>query len=191
MVISLEGPRAVGKSRLTSRIKHSDENILVYEGFYIQNTPKIFYNEIDFCENQKKYIEQKIEQYDKLDKYKDYLIVRGVEGILQYTLIYPKVYGFNWNVEEKLNCEIEELKKRRSDKILYLDANIINLINRNSNDKKKVRQNYEKYISLWHRKLKKCFLDYENLYLLDTDNMTPYEVYMYTLGLFKEGLNGA
>lgn len=189
MVISLEGPRAVGKSKLTNSIKHSDVNILVHEGFYIPNTPKIFYNELDFCENQKKYIEQKIEQYDKLDKYTNHLIVRGVEGILQYTLIYPKVYGFDWNVEEKLDCEIKELKKRSSDKILYLNATIENLINRNSNDRKKVRQNYEKYLSLWYSVLKDCFLEYQNLCLLDTDNMTTDEVYIYTLGLFKEGLN--
>lgn len=184
MIVTLEGPRAVGKTTLTDRFIKERNDIIVIEGFYIENTPKTINDEEYFYENQRKYITQKIQQMDSLDENSNYLIVRGPEGIDEYTLTYPKIYGFTWPVEEVLKKELEELRKRRSDLVLYLDADKNILKQRCLNDKVKIRTNYDDYLNLWYEKMRSSFSKYPNVKLLDTSAMSKNEVYKYVAGIF-------
>ncbi len=186
MIIALEGPRSVGKTTLINKINKANLDIITHEGFYIKDTPKIITSEMEFYENQKIYINQKINQYIDM-KYKgNHLVVRGIENILEYTLNYPLIHGYEWDVQKNMKNEIEAMSTFKSDKILYLDASKDVLIERNSNDKIRNRENLTEWIELWSEKMKSVFLEYSYTQFIDTDRIAPEEVLSCIIKLFDE-----
>lgn len=182
MMIALEGPKAVGKSTLTAGL--DGNGIVVMEGFSL--APLQEPDEDTFCQNQALYIRQKIEQLRSLREATDYLIVRGPENILHYTLYYPLIKHKKWNVQEKLQDEIAELRQFKSDRILYLNASQECLLERAHLDPKKQRVALTQWLNDWYEPLYRYFSRIPYSFILNTECMTPDEVKAFTISLFTE-----
>ena len=117
----LEGSRAVGKTTLLNNIQKIDSSIKIFHGYKCHK--KTFSTNIveGFCANQMIYIQQKLEQYEHVNKTDINLITRGTEDIIFYTLYYPEIMGYDWDVELRLSRWISQLKSKKSDLIIYLD----------------------------------------------------------------------
>jgi predicted ATPase len=106
---------AAGKTTLAKRLEKRLKDVLfVYENPYpiVEKRKKQdldMYREKDFILNQKWFIEAEIERFHKLPEGR-VIFDRGPEDVEFYTLYLPKAIGQDWNVEEQLKDELQELR---------------------------------------------------------------------------------
>lgn len=185
MIIALEGARAVGKTTLLNNIRKVDNSIKVFHGYkYCGRNFEL--NSVEgFCANQMIYIRQKLEQYATVNDAETNLITRGTEDIIFYTLNYPRIMGYDWNVELRLDAWISRLKAKRSDVIIYLDAPAEIILERNDNDTRN-RSDLENWLTLWQDEMRHWFSSYDNCVFIDTSKLIAAEVADEVLELIKK-----
>lgn len=129
------------------------------------------------------FIESEIKRYNNLPNGK-VIFDRGPEDIEFYTLHFPIVNGFDWDIEQQLKDELKELRMCRSDFILYLDASEETLRHRKENDINRERGSFIENLKLY--KYEKDWFKQFNTKVIDVNNKTPEQLLGWTLNFLNE-----
>ncbi len=179
-VLSIMGGMAVGKTTLLKQIEQRMDQVEVsFEDISVVNSivksRKLDkYNQSDFVEIQKLFIEAEIERYEKMLKQSHRSVIifdLGAKEIEFYTKFFPKSIGCEWNVCEILQNELSELCKCYYNGILYLDASDETLRKRMSSDKSRKRGFFEHYLESLHPYKKTWIKNITNITIINTDNL--------------------
>ena len=152
MILSLQGCMAVGK---TTAVRYLQENAPYVNISYEINTDvveevkgrKLVKNVYaDYLEIQKSWLNKEVVRYNKAKDFKCSIMDFGAEEIEFYTLNYPKTIGKDWDVENALKKELEEVRKCMPTRILFLDASNEVLLKHKENDTTRSRNFFEHHI---------------------------------------------
>lgn len=182
MILSLQGCMAVGK---TTAVRYLQENAPyvnisyeinkdVVEEIKQRNLDKNIYE--DYLEIQKLWLRKEVVRYNKAKAFKCSIMDFGAEEIEFYTLNYPKSIGENWNVENALKKELEEVRKCMPTRILFLDASNEVLLRHKENDSTRSRNFFEHHLKYLLPLKRDWFIGKENVDVLNVDNLTAKEV---------------
>lgn len=180
---------AGGKTTLTKRLEEQIDNVyFTYENPYpIVRKSKSqgldIYTEDGFVQNQRLFIETEIKRFNYLPNRK-VIFDRGPEDIEFYTLYFPMANGFKWDIEQLLKDELQELRRCRSDIILYLDASKETLNKRKQSDLSRRRSSFDKNIKLYQ--FEKNWFEQFKTKFVDVNNKTPEQLEKWTLNFLKE-----
>ena len=141
MILSLQGCMAVGK---TTAVRYLQENAPYVNISYEINTDII--DEVkrrqldknkyeDYLQIQKLWLEKEIVRYNKAKDFNCSIMDFGAEEIEFYTLNYPITIGQEWEIENALHEELEQVRKCMPTRILFLDASSEVLLRHKENDK--------------------------------------------------------
>lgn len=178
-IISIQGGMAGGKTTLAKRLENQLKNFQVlYENPYPivhnRNNLKLDLHTLEgFIKNQQLFIEAEIKRFNHF--YNENIIFdRGPEDIEFYTLFFPIANGYSWDIEYYLKDELNQLRKCRSDLIIYLDAEFETLERRKQNDLSKRRSSFDQNMKLY--KYEKIWYKQFNTKIIDVNEKTPDEV---------------
>ena len=182
MILSLQGCMAVGK---TTAVRYLQENAPYVNISYEINTDVV--EEVkgrkldknvyaDYLEIQKLWLNKEVVRYNKAKDFKCSIMDFGAEEIEFYTLNYPKTIGEDWNVENALKKELEEVRKCMPTRILFLDASNEVLLKHKENDTTRSRNFFEHHIKYLLPLKRNWFIGKENVDVLNVDNLTAKEV---------------
>ena len=182
MILSLQGCMAVGK---TTAVRYLQENAPYVNISYEINTDVI--EEVkgrkldknvyaDYLEIQKLWLNKEVVRYNKAKDFKCSIMDFGAEEIEFYTLNYPKTIGEDWDVENALKKELEEVRKCMPTRILFLDASNEVLLKHKENDTTRSRNFFDHHIKYLLPLKRNWFIGKENVDVLNVDNLTAKEV---------------
>ncbi len=182
MILSLQGCMAVGK---TTAVRYLQENAPYVNISYETNTDII--EEVrrrrldknvyeDYLEIQKLWLNKEVARYNKVKDFKCSIMDFGAEEIEFYTLNYPKTIGQNWDVENDLKKELEQVRECMPTRILFLDASSEVLLRRKENDATRSRNFFEHHLKYMLPLKRNWFIGKENVDVLNVDDLTPEEV---------------
>ena len=141
MVLSLQGCMAVGKTTAVQYLRDNapyvnisyENNADVIDEIKQRQLDKNIYE--DYLEIQKLWLSKEVVRYHKAKDFECSIMDFGAEEIEFYTLNYPKTIGQNWNIENALKKELEQIRECMPTRILFLDASTEVLVRRKENDK--------------------------------------------------------
>ena len=182
MILSLQGCMAVGK---TTAVRYLQENAPYVNISYEINTDVV--EEVkgrkldknvyaDYLEIQKLWLNKEVVRYNKAKDFKCSIMDFGAEEIEFYTLNYPKTIGEDWDVENALKKELEEVRKCMPARILFLDASNEVLLKHKENDTTRSRNFFDHHIKYLLPLKRNWFIGKENVDVLNVDNLTAKEV---------------
>ena len=182
MILSLQGCMAVGK---TTAVRYLQENAPYVNISYEINTDVV--EEVkgrkldknvyaDYLEIQKLWLNKEVVRYNKAKDFKCSIMDFGSEEIEFYTLNYPKTIGKDWDVENALKKELEEVRKCMPTRILFLDASNEVLLKHKENDTTRSRNFFDHHIKYLLPLKRNWFIGKENVDVLNVDNLTAKEV---------------
>lgn len=182
MILSLQGCMAVGK---TTAVRYLQENAPYVNISYEINTDVV--EEVkcrkldknvyaDYLEIQKLWLNKEVVRYNKAKDFKCSIMDFGAEEIEFYTLNYPKTIGKDWDVENALKKELEEVRKCMPTRILFLDASNEVLLKHKENDTTRSRNFFDHHIKYLLPLKRSWFIGKENVDVLNVDNLTAKEV---------------
>ena len=182
MILSLQGCMAVGK---TTAVRYLQENAPyvnisyeinadVVEEVKCRKLDKNVY--ADYLEIQKLWLNKEVVRYNKAKDFKCSIMDFGAEEIEFYTLNYPKTIGKDWDVENALKKELEEVRKCMPTRILFLDASNEVLLKHKENDTTRSRNFFDHHIKYLLPLKRNWFIGKENVDVLNVDNLTAKEV---------------
>ena len=190
IIFSLSGSKAVGKTTLINGLKKTLPDLKIREGFRQTDIGLHLDIEEEFYANQRWYINREIKEYIEFkDKDNTVLLLRGPEDIEFYTLYYPIINGERWDVEANLSHELGELRKCKSDHIIYLDAPIDVIMKRKNFDKTKSRNNMANWISKWQPHLEQYMKSINYTKIINTVDLTAEDVLKKVTRWMKEKIN--
>ena len=128
MILSLQGCMAVGKTTAVRYLQEhapyihvsAEDTRAVIEEVRRRKLDKNCYP--DYLEIQKLWLKNEVTRYQKAVRYPCSVMDFGAEEIEFYTLNYPKSIGADWEVENALKPELEDVRACLPDRILFLDA---------------------------------------------------------------------
>ena len=181
MILSLQGCMAAGK---TTAVRYLQEH--VPEIYISYEDPSAVIEEIkrrglkqscyeDYLEIQKLWIRHEILRYEKAKDYPCSIMDFGAEEIEFFTLHYPKTIGQQWEIEEALSTELEQLRRCLPARILFLDASEEVLRSRKENDPTRSRNSFEHHLTHLLPLKRQWFLGKENVDVLNTDHLSAEE----------------
>ena len=182
MILSLQGCMAVGK---TTAVRYLQENAPYVNISYEINTDVV--EEVkcrkldknvyaDYLEIQKLWLNKEVVRYNKAKDFKCSIMDFGAEEIEFYTLNYPKTIGKDWDVENALKKELEEVRKCMPTRILFLDASNEVLLKHKENDTTRSRNFFDHHIKYLLPLKRSWFIGKENVDVLNVDSLTAKEV---------------
>ena len=182
MVLSLQGCMAVGK---TTAVRYLQENAPYINISYEINTDIV--QEVrrrnldkntyrDYLEIQKLWLKKEVVRYAKAIQYPCSVMDFGAEEIEFYTINYPKSIGADWEIENVLKKELDEVRQCMPDRILFLDASDEVLRMHKQNDSTRSRNFFEHHLTNMMPLKRKWFLGKENVDLLMVDDLSAEEV---------------
>ena len=126
MILSLQGCMAVGK---TTAVRYLQENASYVNISYEINTDII--DEVkrrqldknkyeDYLQIQKLWLKKEVVRYNKAKDFNCSIMDFGAEEIEFYTLNYPITIGQEWEIENALHEELEQVRKCMPTRILFL-----------------------------------------------------------------------
>ncbi|MEM5015539.1 AAA family ATPase [Metabacillus indicus] len=188
-VLSIQGGMAGGKTTLAKKLETIMSDVFFsYENPY-PNLVKRKNMNLDistregFVENQRIFIASEIERFHHLPDGK-VIFDRGPEDIEFYTLHFPLANGYDWDVENDLQHELQELRRCRSDYILYLDANEETLRRRKQSDKTRGRSSFEQNMKIIG--FEKEWFSQFNTKVVDVNQLTPHQLEKITIKFLEE-----
>lgn len=187
--LSIQGGMACGKTTLTKMLEKVLSNVyFIHENPYpiVEKRKKQnidIYTQNGFVENQRMFIEAEIKRYNNLPNGK-IIFDRGPEDIEFYTLHFPLANGLHWDIENLLKDELKELRRCRSDFILYLDAREETLLKRIQNDVSRRRNSFYNNIKL--HKFEKEWFNHFNTTIADVNNISSEQLVNWTLHFLKQ-----
>ncbi len=182
IVLSLQGCMAAGKTTAVKYIQRSapyvnisyELNTNVIEQVKARGLNKNIFE--DYIEIQKLWISKEIERYKLAKRFNCSVMDFGAEEIEFYTLNYPKTIGADWDVKEKLHCELQQLKKCMPDRILFLDASEQILRKHKESDQSRSRMFFEYHLQYLLPLKKSWFIGMSNVDVLEVDDLSKEQV---------------
>ena len=181
MVLSLQGCMAVGKTTAVQYLRENapyvnisyENNADVIDEIKQRQLDKNIYE--DYLEIQKLWLSKEVVRYHKAKDFECSIMDFGAEEIEFYTLNYPKTIGQNWNIENALKKELEQIRECMPTRILFLDASTEVLVRRKENDKSRSRNFFEHHLKYLLPLKRNWFLGKENVDVLNVDNLNADE----------------
>lgn len=178
IILSLQGCMAVGKTTAVRYIRNNapyvnisyEVNNDIIEQVKSRKLDKNIFE--DYVEIQKLWIQNEIIRWEKAQKFPCSIMDFGAEEIEFYTINYPKTIGADWNIENALHNELEQLRKCMPYRILYFDASENVLRDHKENDTTRSRTFFEHYLKCLLPLKRKWFIGKENVDILNVDNLT-------------------
>ena len=130
----------------------------------------------DYLEIQKLWLKKEVLRYEKAKQYPCSVMDFGAEEIEFYTLNYPKSIGVDWEIENALKKELDEVRQCMPDRILFLDASDDVLRSHKQNDPTRSRNFFEHHLTHMMPLKRQWFLGRENVDLLMVDELSAEEV---------------
>ena len=182
MVLSLQGCMAVGKTTAVQYLRENapyvnisyENNADVIDEIKQRQLDKNIYE--DYLEIQKLWLSKEVVRYHKAKDFECSIMDFGAEEIEFYTLNYPKTIGQNWNIENALKKELEQIRECMPTRILFLDASTEVLVRRKENDKSRSRNFFEHHLKYLLPLKRNWFLGKENVDVLNVDNLSADDV---------------
>ena len=182
MVLSLQGCMAVGKTTAVQYLRENapyvnisyENNADVIDEIKQRQLDKNIYE--DYLEIQKLWLSKEVVRYHKAKDFECSIMDFGAEEIEFYTLNYPKTIGQNWNIENALKKELEQIRECMPTRILFLDASTEVLVRRKENDKSRSRNFFEHHLKYLLPLKRNWFIGKENVDVLNVDNLSADEV---------------
>ena len=182
MVLSLQGCMAVGKTTAVRYLRENapyvnisyENNAGIIDEIKQRQLDKNIYE--DYLEIQKLWLNNEVVRYHQAKNYECSIMDFGAEEIEFYTLNYPKTIGQNWNVEDALKEELEQVRECMPTRILFLDASTEMLRMRKENDKNRSRNFFEHHLNYLLPLKRAWFIGKENVDVLNVDNLNADEV---------------
>lgn len=182
MVLSLQGCMAVGKTTAVQYLRENapyvnisyENNADVIDEIKQRQLDKNIYE--DYLEIQKLWLSKEVVRYHKAKDFECSIMDFGAEEIEFYTLNYPKTIGQNWNIENALKKELEQIRECMPTRILFLDASTEVLVRRKENDKSRSRSFFEHHLKYLLPLKRNWFLGKENVDVLNVDNLSADDV---------------
>ena len=182
MVLSLQGCMAVGKTTAVQYLRENapyvnisyENNADVIDEIKQRQLDKNIYE--DYLEIQKLWLSKEVVRYHKAKDFECSIMDFGAEEIEFYTLNYPKTIGQNWNIENALKKELEQIRECMPTRILFLDASTEVLVRRKENDKSRSRNFFEHHLKYLLPLKRNWFLGKENVDVLIVDNLSADDV---------------
>ncbi len=182
MILSLQGCMAVGKTTAVSYLREEapyinisyEINADVVNEVKRRNLDKNKYK--DYLEIQKLWLNKEVNRWKKAQAFTCSIMDFGAEEIEFYTLNYPKSIGKDWEVENRLKKELEEVRKCMPTRILFLNATEETLREHKENDSTRSRTFFEHHLKYLLPLKKKWFFEKENVDILDFDTLSPSEI---------------
>ena len=182
MVLSLQGCMAVGKTTAVQYLRENapyvnisyENNADVIDEIKQRQLDKNIYE--DYLEIQKLWLSKEVVRYHKAKDFECSIMDFGAEEIEFYTLNYPKTIGQNWNIENALKKELEQIRECMPTRILFLDASTEVLVRRKENDKSRSRNFFEHHLKYLLPFKRNWFLGKENVDVLNVDNLSADDV---------------
>ena len=182
MVLSLQGCMAVGKTTAVCYLRENapyvnisfEDNSDVTAEIKMRNLNKNIYE--DYLEIQKLWLNKEVARYQKANEFACSIMDFGAEEIEFYTLNYPKTIGQNWDVENDLKKELDQIRKCMPTRILFLDASTEVLIRRKESDNTRSRKSFAHHLEYLLPLKRNWFMGKENVDILNVDNLTAVEV---------------
>ena len=182
MVLSLQGCMAVGKTTAVQYLRENapyvnisyENNEDVIDEIKQRQLDKNIYE--DYLEIQKLWLSKEVVRYHKAKDFECSIMDFGAEEIEFYTLNYPKTIGQNWNIENALKKELEQIRECMPTRILFLDASTEVLVRRKENDKSRSRNFFEHHLKYLLPLKRNWFLGKENVDVLNVDNLSADDV---------------
>lgn len=182
MILSLQGCMAVGKTTAVKYIQTNapyinisyEINADIVEEVKSRNLDKNKYE--DYLKIQKLWLKKEVIRYEKAIKHQCSIMDFGAEEIEFYTLNYPKSIGVDWEVENALKKELDEVRKCLPDRILFLDASDEVLIKHKQNDSTRSRNFFEHHLTNMMPLKRKWFAGKDNVDILMVDDLSADEV---------------
>lgn len=181
MILSLQGCMAVGK---TTAVNYLKENAPYVNISYELNSDvirqvkdrKLDKNKYeDYLEIQKLWLKNEVERYHKAIRFPCSVMDFGAEEIEFYTLNYPKTIGQDWEIENALKSELEEVRKCMPTRILYLDASEETLRKHKERDLTRRREFFEYHLKRLLPLKQKWFAEKDNVDYLLVDDLSRQE----------------
>lgn len=180
-VVSVQGGQAVGKTTLVKKLQQRYPDVYFeFENPYplVQKRQELkldITTEAGFLENQRLFIEAECQRFRSLIDGK-IVLDRGPEDIEFYTLHYPASLGACWDIEKLLSTELAELRLYRSDRILYLQANLTTLASRKECDTTRSRRGFAHYLEYLHFREESWFLALPQTVCINVDSLISEQV---------------
>ena len=182
MVLSLQGCMAVGKTTAVQYLRENapyvnisyENNADVIDEIKQRQLDKNIYE--DYLEIQKLWLSKEVVRYHKAKDFECSIMDFGAEEIEFYTLNYPKTIGQNWNIENALKKELEQIRECMPTRILFLDASTEVLVRRKENDKSRSRNFFEHHLKYLLPLKRNWLLGKENVDVLNVDNLSADDV---------------
>ena len=182
LILSLQGCMAVGK---TTALKYIYENVPyvkisyeiktnIVEQINARNLDKNQYE--DYLEIQKLWINKEIKRWNSAQKYEYTLMDFGAAEIEFYSLNYPKTIGKDWEIENRLQKELTNLRKCMPDRTLFLDASEEILRRNKEQDSTLPRNSFEHHLKYLLPLKREWFIEREDVDVLNVDTLSPNEV---------------
>jgi len=182
LYLSLQGCMAVGKTTAAKYVDENCDNIYVSYEEHKNVKRKIEeknYNidiYADYIEIQKLWIESSIKRYEKTKMHKYVLMDFGSEDIEFFTYNYPISKGYDWDIENALRDELNELKKYQPYRILFLEADEELIRKRKEKDILIKRASFEHHLTKLLPLKREWFKNKENVDFLDVNNLSGEEL---------------
>ena len=182
MILSLQGCMAVGKTTAIQYLREKapyvnisyETNTHIVEEVKRRKLDKNVYE--DYLEIQRLWINNEFARYHKAKEFECSIMDFGAEEIEFYTLNYPKSIGQDWDIENALKKELEQVRKCMPARILFLDASDEVLLRRKENDNTRSRNFFEHYLKYLLPLKRNWFIGRENVDVLHVDDLSAEEV---------------
>ncbi len=182
MILSLQGCMAVGKTTAIQYLQENapyvnisyETNAHIVEEVKRRKLDKNVYE--DYLEIQRLWINNEVVRYHKAKEFECSIMDFGAEEIEFYTLNYPKSIGQDWDIENALKKELEQVRKCMPARILFLDASEEVLLRRKENDLTRSRNFFEHYLKYLLPLKRNWFIGRENVDVLNVDDLSAEEV---------------
>lgn len=130
----------------------------------------------DYIEIQRLWLNKEIVRWNKAVKYPCSIMDFGAEEIEFYTLNYPKTIGADWDVENALKKELEDVRKCMPTRILFLDASEATLRAHKENDPTRTRNFFEHHLNNLLPLKREWFYNKDNVDILMVDGLDKEQV---------------
>lgn len=181
MILSLQGCMAVGKTTAVNYLKqHAPYVNISYEinTDIVQQVKdrKLDKNKYeDYIEIQKLWLHKEVVRYNKAKEYPCSIMDFGAEEIEFYTINYPKTINKDWEIENALKKELDEVRLCMPTRILFLDASDDTLRKHKENDPTRTRNFFEHHLKYLMPLKREWFSKRDNVDYLMVDKLTKEE----------------
>ena len=182
MILSLQGCMAAGKTTAVRYLQEHaphihisyEDNTDVIARIKARNLDKNKYE--DYLEIQRLWLKKEAQRWEKARQYPCTIMDFGAEEIEFYTLNYPKTIGMDWEIENALKPELDEVRNCMPHRILFLNASEETLRRNKDGDATRSRNFFDLYLQHFLPLKKAWFLGRPDVDVLNVDDMTAEEV---------------